>query len=101
MSVVGLLMAFLTLPLWAWGGDSAKLEMSTLTVGGTGNLSVAPDTAFVALGVETAGKSLTQAQRQNSAVMQKVMDVLRALKIDKERVQTSSFTVTPEYRRFA
>lgn len=98
MSFIGLLMALLALPSSAWGADGTKPETPTLTVAGTGSLTVAPDTAFVTVGMETAGKSLSQAQRENSAVMQKVMERLRALKIDKERIQTSSFTVTPQYR---
>src|SRR2546423_219217 len=98
MPFIGLLMAFLMVPIATWGADSTKPEIPTLTVAGTGSLTVAPDTAFVTVGMETAGKSLAQAQRQNSAVMQKVMERFRALKIDKERIQTSSFTVTPEYR---
>src|SRR5947208_11827969 len=98
MSFIGLLMALLALPSSAWGADGTKPETPTLTVAGTGSLTVTPDTAFVSVGMETAGKSLAQAQRENSAVMQKVMERLRALKIDKERIQTSSFTVTPQYR---
>ena len=98
MSFIGLLMALLALPSSAWGADGTKPETPTLTVAGTGSLTVTPDTAFVTVGMETAGKSLSQAQRENSAVMQKVMEQLRALKIDKERIQTSSFMVTPQYR---
>src|SRR2546429_2100824 len=98
MSFIGLLMALLALPSSAWAADGTKPETPTLTVAGTGSLTVAPDTAFVTVGMETAGKSLSQAQRENSAVMQKVMERLRALKIDKERIQTSSFMVTPQYR---
>lgn len=98
MPFIGLLMVFLALPIAAWGADSANPETPTLTVAGTGSLTVAPDTAFVTVGMETAGQSLLQAQAQNSAVMQKVMERFRALKIEKERIQTSSFTVTPQYR---
>jgi len=98
MRFIGVLMALLAVPVAAWGDDGTKPETPTLTVSGSGSLTVAPDTAFVTVGMETAGKSLAQAQRQNSAVMQKVMERVRALKIEKERIQTSSFTVTPEYR---
>ena len=98
MPFIWFLMVVMALPIAAWGADATKPETPTLTVAGTGSLTVAPDTAFVTVGMETAGKSLAQAQRQNSAVMQKVMERFRALKLDKERIQTSSFTVTPEYR---
>src|SRR5881628_4024347 len=98
MSFIGLLMALLALPSSAWGADGTKPETPTLTVAATGSLTVSPDTAFVTVGMETAGKSLAEAERQNSAVMQKVMGRFRELKIDKERIQTSSFTVTPQYK---
>ncbi|UVT16729.1 MAG: SIMPL domain-containing protein [Nitrospira sp.] len=78
--------------------DEPKPEIPSLTVSETGMLALAPDTAFVTFGLETPGKSLAEAQRRNAAVMSKVMDQLRGLQIEKERIQTSSFTVTPQYR---
>jgi uncharacterized protein YggE len=53
----------------------------------------------ISFGVETSGKSLTDVQRQNGTAMQRVIDRLRGLKIDKDRIQTASFTVTPQYRQ--
>ena len=78
--------------------DDAGRETPTLTVNATGAITQAPDTAFVTFGMETAAKSLTEAQHRNTAVMQKVTDRLRELQIDKERIQTSSFTVSPQYK---
>jgi uncharacterized protein YggE len=48
--------------------------------------------------METAGRSLVEAQRQNTTVMNNVVGRLRALQIDQERIQTSSFTVSPQYK---
>lgn len=93
-----LLLTLVVLPSLVWGSEAGKPETSTLTVSANGAVTAAPDTAFVSLGMETAGKSLAEAQRQNSVAMQKVMDRLRELKIEKERIQTTSFTVTPQYR---
>jgi uncharacterized protein YggE len=99
MPFIALLVALLlVLPVAACDADSTKPETPTLTVSATGSLDVFPDTAFVTVGMETAGKSLSEAQRKNSVVMQKVMERFRELKIDKERIQTSSFTVTPQYK---
>lgn len=85
-------------PVVAQAHDEVKSETPTLTVSDTGIVPHAPDTAFVTFGLETAGKSLTEAQRRNSSIMSKVMERLRDLQIDKERIQTSSFTVSPHYR---
>src|SRR5215831_262570 len=101
MSLVPLLafmIALVAAPIVARGDDSAKPEIPTLTVVATGSVTAPPDTAFVTLGMDTAGKSLTEAQRQNSAAIQKVMERLRELKIDKERIQTAAFTVSPQYK---
>jgi uncharacterized protein YggE len=98
MQVIVLMIAFLVAPVATLAADGVKPEPPALTVAANGTVAVAPDTAFVSLGMETAGKSLTESQSQNSAVMQKVMERLRGLKIEKERIQTSSFTVSPHYK---
>ena len=95
---VVLLTVLLTLPIAAQAHDETGPEMPTLTVTGTGQLAIAPDTAFVTFGMETAGKSLAEAQRLNNQVMQRVTVRLGELQIEKERIQTSSFTVSPQYK---
>ena len=92
------LLVLLGVPAVTQAHDEVKPETSTLTASETGTMPHAPDTAFVTFGLETAGKSLAEAQKRNSAVMSKVMDRLRELQIDKERIQTSSFSVSPHYR---
>lgn len=98
MGMVWLLVLLLGVPAVTQAHDEMKPETPTLTVSETGTATHAPDTAFVTFGLETPGKSLAEAQRRNSAVMSKVMDRLRDLQIDKELIQTSSFTVSPQYR---
>lgn len=92
------LLVLLGYPVAAWAHDEVKSETPTLTVSETGMVPHAPDTAFVTFGLETAGKSLAEAQRRNNSIMSKVMDRLSDLQIDRERIQTSSFTVSPQYR---
>jgi uncharacterized protein YggE len=98
MQIVWLLVLLLGIPVQAQAHDETKHETPTLTVSETGTVSHAPDMVFVTFGMETSGKSLAEAQKRNSAVMSKVMDRLRDLQIDKELIQTSSFTVSPQYR---
>lgn len=97
MVVFGLLV-LLGIPVVTLAHDETKLETPTLTVSETRTVTHAPDTAFVTFGVDTPGKSLAEAQKRNSTVMNKVMDRLRDLQIERERIQTSSFTVSPQYR---
>ncbi|WHZ15031.1 MAG: hypothetical protein OJF52_001872 [Nitrospira sp.] len=98
MVVVALLMLLLAWPSVGQAHDEAKPEVPTLTVTGAGHLAIAPDTAFVTFGMETAGRSLTEAHRRNNVVMKKVTERLLELHISKERIQTSSFTVSPHYK---
>jgi uncharacterized protein len=97
MVIIGLL-ALLGFPIVTLAHDETKAETPTLTVSETGTVTHAPDVAYVTFRLETASKSLTDAQRRNTVVMSKVMDRLRDLQIDRERIQTSSFTVSPHYR---
>lgn len=98
MGIIWLLVLVLGVPTMTWAHDETKPETSTLTVSETGTVPHAPDTAFVSFGLETASKSLADAQKRNGTVMSKVMDRLRDLQIERERIQTSSFTVSPQYR---
>jgi uncharacterized protein YggE len=97
MVVIALFLTLLVCPVGARAHDT-QAEKPTLTVTGHGQLMLAPETAFVTLGMETAGKSLEEAQRLNQGVMQKVSGRLKELQIEKERIQTSSFTVSPQYK---
>lgn len=101
MGIVWLLALLLGFPAVTQAHDEGKPETPILTVSETATVPHVPDTAFVTFGLETAGKSLVEAQKRNSAVMSKVMNRLRNLQIDKERIQTSSFTVSPQYRPLA
>ncbi len=98
MTIVILILGLLAIPLAAGAHDETKGEKATLTVTGAGHLAVAPDTAFVTFGVDTANKSLTDAQKSNVVITRKVAERLRDLQIEPERIQTSSLTVSPQYR---
>jgi uncharacterized protein len=95
--MVLLLMTWLVVP-WAALAHEDVPERSAITVTGHAQISLAPDTAFVTLGMETTGKTVGEAQRQNRLVMNKVVERLRALQIENERIQTASFAVSPQYR---
>ena len=69
----------------------------TLTVSEEGRVQLAPDKAVVHLSVETAGELLEDVQEENRERMKRVMTRLQKLGIKKERIQTSSLTVAPQY----
>ena len=90
------LLILLGFPVVTLAHDETMPATPTLTVSETGIVPHAPDMAFATFGLETASKSLAEAQKRNSAIMSKIMERLRDLQIDKERIQTSSFTVSPQ-----
>lgn len=98
MVVVAVLALLAVWTAVAQAHDELRPEPPTITVSATGSLVFAPDQAFVTFGMDTAARSLANAQRQNNAVMTRVMDRLRDQNIEKERIQTSSFTVSPQYK---
>ena len=98
MGIVWLLVLLFGVPAVTHAHDETKPETATLTVSETGVVPHTPDTAYVTFGMETAGKSLAEAQKKNSTTMGKVLDRLRDLQIEKDRIQTSSFMVSPQYR---
>ena len=97
MVVVSLLVALLVVPVIVHAHDETA-DKPSITVSGHGHIALAPDTAFVTLGMETVGKSVGEAQRQNRQAMNKVLERLRGLQIEQERIQTASFTVSPQYK---
>jgi uncharacterized protein YggE len=97
MVILFFIMVWLVVPLPAWAYDEAA-ENSTMTVTGQGQTSLPPDTAFVTLGTETTGRTVGEAQRHNRLAMNKIIERLRAWQIEHDRIQTASFTVSPQYK---
>ncbi|MCP9470934.1 MAG: SIMPL domain-containing protein [Nitrospira sp.] len=98
MTVALWMLLLVVWPAMAQARDGTGPETSTITVSATGRVTRAPDHVIATFGMETAGRSLADAQRRNHAVMAKVIERLRSLAIEPEHIQTSSFTITPQYR---
>lgn len=98
LSLLTLWLLLLVCPSSVHADGDSKPAVPTLTVTGTGNLATAPDMAYVTFGMQTVAKSLAEAQHHNHEVMQKVIDRLSELDIDKARIQTSTFNVSPQLK---
>jgi len=72
-------------------------EAVALTVTGTGVVNVPPDFATISLSIETKSKNLEEAQRDNSAIVQKLVNVLGSYNIAEQDITTSWFNIYPEY----
>ncbi|MGI6488569.1 MAG: SIMPL domain-containing protein [Syntrophomonadaceae bacterium] len=98
-----LLVAFFTLSSCFPGSQTIRAENQvggtgpTLVVEGTGTVSETPDQAKAALAIVNHDKSLSVAQEQNSAGTNQVIQALIAAGIPSENIETTSFTVWPQY----
>jgi uncharacterized protein YggE len=71
----------------------------TISVSGSGTASAPPDMATVQTGVTTKSSTAKEALAANNREMEKVMQVLREKSIEDRDIQTSGFSVYPDYRR--
>jgi uncharacterized protein YggE len=69
----------------------------TLTMTGHGEVKATPDTATVNAGVTTNAPTAAAALAANSARMNQLFDALRKLGVPDHNIQTSGFSVSPQY----
>lgn len=69
----------------------------TVQVQGQATMEVEPDVAFLSLGVETQADTAAKAQAQLSDRASKVILALAQAGIDKAKIKTSSYEVSPVY----
>ncbi|MBN2465763.1 SIMPL domain-containing protein [candidate division WOR-3 bacterium] len=91
------ILVFLALFTAASAAASVK-PTRTLAVTGTAEVSVKPDICYISFGVETFNKkSAREAYRINSEVMTTLSASVLATGIEAKDVQTSGFSVAPQY----
>ena len=74
-----------------------RQQQRVMTVTGIGSLKITPDIAQIQLEVSTENKLLNHAQKENAYEMNQVIDSLLKLGIDRENIQTVSYTIVPQY----
>jgi hypothetical protein len=65
----------------------------TLVVTGTGRATLAPDLAYVNIGVHSENASVSEAMAANKTQTQKVTDAIKAQGVDAKDIQTTNFSV--------
>lgn len=78
-------------------GSHFRSKPNTLRVSGEGKLAVQPDQANIKLGVLTEDQELQKAQEQNADAISSVKKALNAIGITDKQIQTSDFTIFPQY----
>jgi len=69
----------------------------TLSVSGQGEVRAAPDQAVLSTGVATTAPTAAAALSENAAKMNAVFATLKRLGVPDKSIQTSNFTVSPQY----
>ena len=82
--------AYFVAPSASGGTDSGQIQMNTITVSGTGTITMPPDEVTVYLGVETTSEDAATAQQINAGVPSKA-HIRQLVKIQpEERLATTS-----------
>ena len=72
----------------------------TITVVGTGTVTIEPDVANVTLGVETSGTSVKLATNESTETMEAIIAALKAEGVATMDIETSGFSVWSDQRTF-
>jgi uncharacterized protein YggE len=72
----------------------------TIMVSGTGDVSATPDRAAVSAGVISQAPTAAAALTANNTAMARVMETLRGAGILPQNIQTSNFSVQPQYEPY-
>lgn len=90
----------LTLCLALFGGAKlaqAQPTIGTITVTGSGQVALAPDTATISFGMVTTADTLENANQENNQKVAKVRQTLLDNKIAEKDIQTKNFYAHQEY----
>jgi hypothetical protein len=88
----------LAVPAFAADQPTQHSLPRTLSVSGTGEVKSAPDESNLSAGVTTQATTAAQALAANSRAMNAVFATLKRLGIPDKDIQTSDFSVQPQYQ---
>ena len=91
--------AFILLTVFIYASPAAAQMQpaSVITMSGHGEVRATPDTAMLSAGVSTEAPTAAAALAANNSRMQTVMTALKKLGIPDKDIQTSNFSVSPQY----
>ena len=78
-------------------GQAAEAPSRTIVVNGEGEVSAKPDSARLSAGVIAQAQTAAAALNANTTAMNRVFAALRAAGIPENKIQTSNFSVQPQY----
>ena len=72
-------------------------NQNQITVSGEGKIYAKPDVALISLGVTVQGSTVADVTKKNTDKMNAVIAVVKALKVDEKDIQTTNYSLTPNY----
>src|SRR3989338_5735612 len=69
----------------------------TITVSGEGKVTTIPDIANLSLGTQAERSTVTEAQRENTRVMNALLAKLDGFGVEKKDIQTERYDISPRY----
>ena len=85
--------------LSACGGVPTRQENPrTLSVTGTGMVTITPDIAYISIGVHTEAPTASEAVDANNTQTQKVIDSLKKSGVAAEDIRTTNFSIWPNQK---
>jgi uncharacterized protein YggE len=94
-TIAGVASAYFVAPSTSLGTDSGQIQMNTITVTGTGTVTMAPDEVIVYLAVQTTSDDAETAQQINAEKMEKVIMALQDAGIAKDDMETAGYSIYP------
>lgn len=88
---------FGTTALAAPASLAAEPDRAVINVTGYAQQEVAPDTAYVTVGMESIDTDAQKARTKNNLVMNQVTNAMKAMGIPAENLKTTGFYVAPNY----
>ncbi len=72
-------------------------QIGIISISGTGEITATPDMAYITSGVISIKKTAKLALHDNSKAMNELIAVLENAGIEKRDIQTSNFSISPQY----
>lgn len=85
------------LGLQAWR-DLGMADKFQITVSGEGSVFAVPDIAEISVGVKSQGKTLNEAQADNTAKYNSIVDFIKSNGIEQKDIKTTYYNVNPQYQ---
>jgi uncharacterized protein YggE len=90
-----IVLSVLVLALLLGACAPANQSARTLTVSGSGDAFLAPDIAYIYIGVHTENATAAEAVVDNTAQTEKLMQAIRDFGVDAQDIRTTNFSIWP------